>query len=237
MRVFLSHSFDGEDRELAGYVESLLSSHNIGIVTGRDLAGDQLTAAIRELIDDRSDGLIALKTRRKRVGDRGENRWRSSPWIDYEYKYARDQGKRAIAMVEDGVETGEAFESYERIEFDRSDPLEAFLKLSKTLGIWKEKIGILRVVQVRPDKLGREFRPNCDLKCRYRFLREGVWGQWAETDPIPQPSGGILLYLRGVQDDETFIQVEILQNQSPRWRSPATAQYVSVKMQLLEERP
>ena len=236
----MSHSFDGEDRELAGYVESLLSSHNIGIVTGRDLAGDRLTAAIRKLIDHHAHGLIALKTRRKRVGDRGENRWRTSPWIDYEYKYARDQGKQAIAMVEDGVETGEAFENYEnyeRIDFDRSDPLEALLKLSRTLGIWKENFGILRVVQVRPDKLGREFRPNCDLKCRYRFLREGVWGQWDEADPIPQPGGGIHLYVWGVQDDEAFIQVEILKNQSPHWRSPATPQYVSVKMQLLEEGP
>ena len=118
-----------------------------------------------------------------------------------------------------------------------SDPLEALLKLSRTLGIWKENFGILRVVQVRPNKLGREFRPNCDLKCRYRFLREGVWGQWAEADPIPQPGGGIHLYVRGVQDDEAFIQVEILKNQSPHWRSPATPQYVNVKMQLLEERP
>lgn len=235
MRVFFSYSF-GEDSKFVEGLERLLNSQNISVATGRRLAGEQLTAAIWQLIDD-SDGLIALKTRRERVGDPGENRWRSSPWIDDEYKYARNQGKQAIAMVEDGVDYSGAFENYERIPFDRSDPLEAFLRLSETLRLWKERIGTLRVVQILPYDLASVFRTNPDLKCRYRFIRKGVRGQWAETEPILQPNG-ILLYLRGVHDDDdTFIEVEIHQNQSPRWSSLATSQYISVEMQALEKGP
>ncbi len=235
MKVFLSYSFDGEDRELAGCLERLLSSHNILVAKGRHLAGEPLTPAVWQLIDD-SDGLIALKTRRERVGDPGQNRWRSSPWIDDEYRHARDQGKQAIAMVEAGVDIGGAFENYERIPFDRSDPLEAFLALSETLRLWKERIGIRRVVQVRPDDLGGVLRTNRDLKCRYRFVRDGVRGQWVEAEPVLQPSG-TLLYLTGVQDDDTLIEVEILQDQSPRWWSPATSQYISIEMRASEEGP
>jgi hypothetical protein len=187
MRVFFSYSFDEDSKFIEGF-ERLLKSQNISVATGRRLAGEQLTAAICQLIDD-SDGLIALKTRRERVGGRRENRWRSSPSIDDEYRYARDQGKQAIALVEKGVEPGGVFENYEHIPFGRSDLLEAFLRLSETLRLWKERIGIVRVVQIWPDDLSSAFRTNPDLKCRYRFIRKGVRGQWAETEPVLQPKG------------------------------------------------
>ena len=236
MKVFLSYSFSGEDSDLVQGLERLLSSQNILVAKGRRLGGGQLHPEVRQRIDG-SDGLVALKTRQERVGDPGENRWRSSGWIDYEYQYARDQGRQAIALVEDGVETDGPFESYERIAFDRTDPLEAFLALAETLRLWKERIGIQRVVQIRPDDLGRVFRTNRDLTCRYRFIdQEGMRGEWVDAEPILQASG-TLLYLRGVQDDDTLIEVEILQDQSPRWWSPATSQFISVEMQASEEGP
>ncbi len=234
MKVFLSYSFHGEDSDLVQALERLLSSHNILIDRGRRLGGGQLTPEVRQLIDG-SDGLVALKTRRERVGDPAENRWRSSPWIDYEYTHARDQGKYAIALIEDGVESDGPFQDFERIPFRRADPLEAFLALSETLRIWKERVGIQRVVQIRPDELGRVVRTNSDLKCRYRFVsREGARGQWVETEPVLQPSG-TLLFLKGVQGDDTLIEVEILQDHSPRWWSPATSQFISIEMRAWED--
>jgi hypothetical protein len=125
------------------------------VTTGRRLAGGQLHPEIRNRIDN-SDGLVALKTRRDRVGEPDENRWRSSPWIDYEYNHAREQDKHAIALVENGVEIdGGPFDGYERIALDRDDPLETFLALSETLWQWKERTGIRRVVQIRPNEQGK----------------------------------------------------------------------------------
>jgi hypothetical protein len=49
-------------------VERLLSSHNVLIAKGRRLGGAQLTTEVRDRIDG-SDGLIALETRRERVGE------------------------------------------------------------------------------------------------------------------------------------------------------------------------
>jgi hypothetical protein len=236
MKIFLSHSFSDDDRDLVQGVERLLKSQNIVVATGRRLAGGQLHPEVRQRIDN-SDGLVALKTRRESVGNPEENRWRSSAWIDYEYTYAREQGKHAIAIVEHGVETDGPFESYERIALDQENPLETFLALSETLWQWKERAGIQRIVQIRPDDLGRIFRTNRNLRCRYHFIDyEGNPGEWVYAQPIVQASG-ILLYLKGVRDDDTFIEVEILhpQDENPRWYSPATAQFISVEMQAWEE--
>lgn len=233
MKVFLSHSFASEDDDLVRRFERLLSSHNVLVTRGRRLAGGQLTPEIQRLIDG-SDGLVALKTRRSPLGDPGQDRWQSSPWIDFEYMYARNQGKYAIALVEDGVEEGGPFQDFEKITFGRADQLEAFLALSETLRIWKERTGTLRVVQIRPDHLGQDFRINRDLKCRYRFVSgQGVRGSWVEADPVLQ-QGGTLLYLQGVQGDDTLIEVEILQRESPRWWSPATSQFISIEMRAWE---
>jgi hypothetical protein len=236
MKVFLSHSFDDEDSGLVQRLERLLSSQNILVVKGRHLAGAQLQPEVRQRIDG-SDGLVALMTRRDQIGDAGGNHWRTSSWINYEYMHARDGNKEAIALIEDGVETDGPFDSYERIELDRRAPLEAFLRLSETLRQWKERIGIQRVVQIRPDDLGRAFRTNRDLRCRYRFIdQEGMRGEWFDAEPILQ-ANGTLLYLRGVRGDDSLIEVEILKDQSPRWFSPATSQFISVEMQAWEEGP
>lgn len=141
MKVFLSQSFATDDRDLVRCLERLLSSHDVLVVRGRRLAGNQLTTEIKKLIDG-ADALVAFMTRRDRIGEQGRDLWRSSRWIDYEYTHARDQGKQAIALVENGVEDGGPYEGYERIHFERTDMLEAFLALSETLRIWKESIGI-----------------------------------------------------------------------------------------------
>jgi len=133
MKVFLSYSFSGADSDLAQGLECLFSSQNVPVVTGRRLSGGQLTPEVRQRIDG-SDGVVALKTRRERVSDPSENRWRSSPWIDYEYAHVRDNGKQAIALVEDGIEIPGPFENSERIPFDRADMLEAFLGLDRWSG-------------------------------------------------------------------------------------------------------
>jgi hypothetical protein len=233
MKVFVSYSFRTEDGSLAKGIERLLSSLNVLVGKGNRLAGGQLTDEVRRRIDE-CDGLVALMTRRERLGDASADRWQTHPWVRDEYGHARAQRKPAIALVEEGVETDGAYASYERIPFDRANPLEAFLSLSETLRQWNDEAGVQRVVQIRPDELGRLFRARGGVTCRYRFVSRGMRGPWVEADPVLQPSG-TLLYLRGVQDDETLVEVEILQDQSPRWWSPATSQFISVEMRAWEE--
>jgi hypothetical protein len=235
MKVFLSYAFRADDSDLAQGVERLLSSHDIIPATGRRLGGEQLNPEVQRLIED-SDGLIALMTRRERLGGVGADRWVTHPWIRDEYGHARANGKRTIALVENGVDIEGAYASYERIPLDRGSPLEAFLALTETLQRWKTQIGVRRIAQIRPDSIGTQFLTSNELRCRYRVIQEGVYGSWVEQEPVVAASG-TLLYLRGVQDEDALVQVEILRSGQPQWWSQATAQFISVEMLAPEEQP
>jgi len=61
-------------------------------------------------------------------------------------------------------------------------------------------------------------------------------GEWVNVTPILQPSGTLLLCLKGVRNNDTFIEVEIVGSQDEtRWYSPATPQFISVEMQAAED--
>jgi hypothetical protein len=231
MKIFLSYSFRNDDSDLAEGIDRLLSSHNVLVAKGARLAGGLLTDEVRRRIES-SDALVALMTRRDRLGE-DAGRWQTHPWVRDEYGHARAQGKRAIALAEVGVESDGAYAGYERIRLDRANPLEAFLALSETLRRWKEEIGFQRVAQIRPDELGRLVRTNPRLTCRYRYISGGIRHPWIEAEPVLQPSG-TLLYLGGIRDDDILVEVEILQDQRPRWWSLATSQFISVEMRQWE---
>lgn len=232
MHVFLSHSFQPEDRELVGHVEALLSSHDVQIITGRRLGGNNLTPAVMGRIES-ADGCVALMTRRETVGAPEEGRWITHQWVRDELNHARDEQMRSVALVETGVEFGGAHGERERIPFDRDAPLEAFLALSETIRIWREELGRTRVARISPDDLGRRFRRVAGMTCQYRFVTpEGDRSDWIEAEPIPQP-GGTLLYLKGVRSDQDRVEVEVLEGRQRRLFSEATPQYLSIALEEL----
>lgn len=63
MKVFLAFSFRPDDKSLVRYLEQLLSSHFVQVVTGERLGGEQLTPAVKGRIEQ-ADGLVAPPTRR-----------------------------------------------------------------------------------------------------------------------------------------------------------------------------
>lgn len=230
MRVFLSSTFQDVDREVVGHIESLLSSHDVQVVTGRRLGGGDLTPTIMSQIEA-CDGCVALMTRRERLGDPADERWATHPWVRDEMNHARANGIRSIALVEAGVSADGAYSERERIPFDREAPLAAFLALSDTIRIWREELGRTRVARVSPDDLGRRFRREANMRCRYRFVSpEGDRTEWVDAEPIAAP-GGTLLYLKGVRSDTDQVEVEVLENGSPLLYSEATPQWLSIALE------
>lgn len=232
MRVFLSQTFRDTDRDLVGQVESLLSSHDVHVVTGKRLGGEGLTTEVMRLIE-RSDACAALMTRREPLGQPEEGRWATHPWVRDEINHARSRQMPSIALVESGVSLDGAYEERERIEFDRENPLSAFLALSDTMRVWREKLGATRVARLSPDEVGRMFRADNVMKCRYRFVTEaGDRTEWNEAEPITGP-GGTLLYLKGVPSDQDQVEVEILEGDTRKLYSDATPQWVSIELEAL----
>lgn len=232
MHVFLSQTFRDTDRELVGQIEALLSSHDVHVVTGRRLGGEGLTQETMDRIEG-ADACVAIMTRREQLGDPEDDRWTTHPWVTGEINHARGHEIPSIALVERGVSLNGAYSERERIEFDRESPLSAFLALSDTIRVWREKLGTTRVARLSPDEVGRLFRVNNVMKCRYRFVTgDGDRTEWKETDPITGP-GGTLLYLKGVRSDQDQVEVEILEGDTRRHVSNATPQWLAIELEEL----
>ncbi len=220
--VFLSYSFSkSEDRVIAAELEDLFRSFGIRTITGLNLGGNQLTDEVKSLIGQ-SDGLVALASRREQLAS---ERWVTHPWIHDEFGHAKSIGKKAIAIVEEGVSTNGAYESHERILFERSNLAPALLKLAKTLGIWKDKAGNRLKVRLLPDELLEDLQ---SPSCQYRFISRGISLNWRDVNPVLEP-GGIYLHLQGVRDDY-LIEVQVSSPNGVR-RSRATAQTMPITVE------
>jgi hypothetical protein len=223
-KVFLSFAFRDEDRSLVTAAEQLLASHDLVAVTGKRLAGEALTPAVMQRIEE-CDALVALLTRRDL---KASGKWTTHDWVRDELNHARTKGIRAVALLENEVEVSGAFAEHERIPLDRGNPLDAFLALSDTIGLWKREEGRRLKIRIMPDELATLAGfSGSNVKCRYRFTVSGTWTDWRETVQIPEP-GGTFLWAGGVQED-FLIQVQ-LEDGGKHWISPAYPQYVSVEL-------
>ena len=100
--VFLSYRYDPPNIDLARRVEDLLESHSLRPVTGDVLGGEAITPALLRQIEE-ADALVALLTQRDALAAGG---FTTHPFCLDELKHARSKGRPAIALLEDGVETG-----------------------------------------------------------------------------------------------------------------------------------
>jgi hypothetical protein len=222
--IFLAHWFGDPDKQLVDYVEHLLASHDIRLVTRKEVPGGQLTPEIKRDIEN-SDGLIALLTRRKDLGD---GTWTTHDWVQYELNHARDRGKPTVAVVEEGVQLGGPYADNPQIPLNRTALVETILALSGTIGEWKRMHGRTVELQILPPEVAEQVADEDAIKtCRYRFWHDGASQDWMECRPVPMP-GGTFVRVKGVRD-EYLIQLHI-EGQGTAWSSKATAQHLPVNM-------
>lgn len=223
MKTFFSFSFGPQDSALVNDVDRLLASHLVKAVTGRNLGGGQLPDEVKRKIDD-CETLVALLTQH------GAANGQTSQWVRDEVTYARAKDKRAIVLVEAGIEVGGMFAANEFIPLDRQNPLEALLRLSETIGLWRDELGRTVKVQVMPPALARKLGQTAlRLECRYRTIRAGKPSPWSETQPIAE-AGGTFIHVPGV-GDEQLIQLEVRED-GKSWSSVATSQWMTVQLKL-----
>lgn len=224
MKVFLAFSFRAEDKTLVSYVDQLLASQLIHMVTGERLGGEQLTPAVKARIEQ-TDALVALLTRRDQLASGG---WTTHDWVKDEIGYARTKGKRAIALIEDGVDVGGMYEPHECIHLKRDAVVDALLILSETVSSWKWDLGRTVKVQIQPQELAHKVgMSGSGIRCICRLCLNGKYSEWRDITPVPE-FGGTFVYIEGVQDDQ-LIQIRI-EESGKVWQSPATAQWLQVQL-------
>jgi hypothetical protein len=223
--MFVAQWFDGKDRDLVTQVGEILYSHGMGYVTGRVAGGGHLDDAIKQKITA-CDGLVALATRREELAGGG---WTTHPWVMSEFEYAKGQSTHVIALVEGGVRWEGMHAGHEYIPLERERVSEALLRLSRTLGEWKENAGKLVKLRVHPDELAERLKnAGPRFRCRCRFLERGNHSDWRDITLVPEP-GSVFLYVPGVRDSQ-LIEVEV-RSDNETWRSPATPQFMPIELE------
>lgn len=226
MKVFLSFDFNhGED--LTRAVERLLASHDVGIITGRRLGGEQVDESVKQRILE-ADALVSLVTRRDQLSDGG---WTTSQAVLEELSFARDQKfagreKRAIALIEVGVKF-QSMSKNETIAYQRDKPLEAILALSETISKWRLEIGQELKVQILPSALAERLAANDQLICSHRFVDKDIATPWRDVIAIPEEDG-TFVYLRGVRSAHR-IQLRVKERNTV-WQSPAKSPLVTIQL-------
>lgn len=212
-KVFLSYHFNGptdpdkHDTVLAGQVETIVRSHNLLALTGANLGGGALTPEVMTRIEE-SDALIAMMTRRGAAIAQNPDRYQTHPWVRDEFAHARAHQKRAVAIVETGVDTAGAYAANEHIVYDRSSPVDMILKLSATIGVWKRQSGRTVPVQLLPDAVAVSLGNAGDqAQCYFRRVTRGrPPNQWQQATVYPE-IGGTFIYVAEM-DDDTNVQVK-----------------------------
>ena len=226
MKVFLAVAFRPEDKAFVGLLDQLLASHRAQPSTGEALGGEQLTPAVQERID-KCEALIGLATRRDQKVAGG---YTTHQWVLDELAYARNKGKRAIAIVEEGVDIGGMFQPHEYIPLDRAQPVSAILRTSETIGLWMTERGRTLKIQLLPEALAAAIGAGTNgIQCSYRLWLKDKSSDWIPTVPVPE-GGGAFVWVQGVLD-EHLIQLRV-QNKGKVWLSLATSQWMPIALKM-----
>jgi hypothetical protein len=224
VNVFLSFRYDDAGKQLARLVEDLLESHSLRATTGDVLGGEILTPEIQRQIED-ADALVALLTRRDQLQN---GSWTTHPFCLQELQHARGKGKPAVAIVEDGVAMGGFEQQYEYIPYNAEQLLPTFLKLSRTIRKWKQRVGRTIKIQVEPPDVAQEVwvnRANCVWEYRLSSgLRETEW----QATKARREANGLFVFVQ-VPDDTWMIEVRARSGKRA-WVSDATPFLLPVRM-------
>ena len=113
----------------------------------------------------------------------------------------------------------------------RSQPLPAFLALSETLRQWRRTLGQTAILRIMPTEIAAELAQGTgEIKCQYRFRRDGRHTDWYDGHPYAE-AGGVTLYVSRVLSVRDLIEIEVCRDGKRAWWSEATPQYIPVRLE------
>jgi hypothetical protein len=119
MRVFVSKSFDLADRDINSYFERLMQAAGVEIATAEEYTDEPIPVRVERILSE-CDFLVGVYV--IRYEDPAKSKVVTSQWLMRETFTAHGQGKKFIALVEDGVnDTGGLNLDKELILFRRDD--------------------------------------------------------------------------------------------------------------------
>lgn len=226
-KIFLAYSYRPANEPLAADIARLIESHGLLPITGKILGGANIPEAVKARIRG-SDAVISLLTPENKPR---KAKWKPGGWPRDELVAARGRGQRAIAIVERNAELDGMIKGDQYIEVDRAAPCSAMIELSETIALWKAEAGRAIDLRLVPDAAATMASTD-GVKCRYRIIDQNAKaGPWQEDSARTRP-GGVFLVVPGVRNNEQ-IEVQIMDGQVTRWRSPEAPPSYHVELKSL----
>jgi len=117
--IFISKSFEDNDKEINEYFENILNALNITFITAEKYAGIPIENKVEDLIS-KCDFLIGIYAKRYENAIKGN--MLTSQWLIRETHFAKAKGAKIIILVEEGITDIGGLESdIELIHFSRSN--------------------------------------------------------------------------------------------------------------------
>ncbi len=194
--IFLAFSYQSDfDKILANDVQALITSHGLKTKTGEVLGGEEIPKAVRDTIE-KCDGLVALLTRRQELAN---GNWTTHDWVRDEINFAREQKKKALAIIESGVAINGMYKYHEWVAFERDQEAYLLLSLSERLKLWRDAWGKACEIRLQPDDIaGHALRDAATVWFRTYSVDDG-YSEWTRIQAVGRP-GGVFVYLKGVAD-------------------------------------
>ena len=206
MKIFVAYGYNDRDRWVENLVFPIIRAFSDEIVTGEELAGEQITDAVIRKIRQ-SDAMIAFATRR---GDPiGTNRWLTHRWVTDEISQALANNIPVIEVREDGVDAqGGIAGDRQSVPYDENRRERCLVDLVTAIGRWHRE----RQVELKllPDEFAQKVFPYLrrpDLRCTYSLLNDDEQSEEKPARILPI-KGGLFVRARGVLP-EALIQIHV----------------------------
>jgi hypothetical protein len=198
--VFLSYTFEPhptfrkQNESLVENSRTVIEAMGLRCYDGENLGGGGVTQEVENLISE-CDALVAVTLPHKTIDDSLV----ISPWVLKEFEIAKAKQLKTLRIVHEVFQNHQGFGAEEYALFVPKNPIKAILKLTETLGVWKDELG-------KPCQLiiNHEFAVNFDSKnpnhhCKYRLLYRPKETAWKRAFVWKEP-GGMFAYIRGIPD-------------------------------------
>jgi len=218
-RIFLSYTYNPHP-DAAGVTDRLqraarvvIESLGLRVLDGVDLGGRAIDAEIERRIGE-ADALVAILTPQPDPAGNAA----PPPYVENEYQLARDRGKEAIRVLQEGLPVRGMGQQEEYIPLHAGDELSAVLKLMRTVALWKHRSGRPMRVEIEPSELGGRYRNDAfGHLCQYQVFTNYAYSDWHPATIWAEP-GATFVYLLQVPDDAKIKLRLALDGE--QWESP-----------------
>jgi hypothetical protein len=171
MKVFVAFSYRDRDRWIRSHVIPLVEAFGVQVETGENLAGQQISEAVKNRISS-CDGVIGFLTARDDPDTQGQ----THRWVSDELAFAQSVDDvhvlevREIGVVAQGGLGGDR----QHIEYDPDDEPRCLVEIARVIGAWSQGV-TMRLLLLPEDVVGK-LRPLVSkpgFACVYSITQDG----------------------------------------------------------------